>query len=1003
MPFSLLRRILSLLVLAVLLSTTGAMAALVDPGTDGTASFCSNGPSAQLINYLGGTPDPGGSWTGPGGAHSGTFVPGTDVAGVYTYTVTVAPDPPASATVTVTVVPAPNAGTSGSHTVCSNDPAFNLIDRLGGSPQGSGTWTGPGGGAVSGTFTPGTSAQGVYTYTVTAAAPCAPSSATVTVTVNAAPNAGTSGSHTVCSTSAAFNLIDHLGGSPQGSGSWTGPGGGAVSGTFTPGTSTPGVYTYTVSGTPPCAPASATVTVTVNTPPTAGTSGTRAVCSNGAPFALIDQLGGSPPTTGAWTGPGGSPVPGTYTPGTSTPGIYTYTVAGLPPCPPATATVTVTQTTAPNAGISRSINVCSDETPFLLTSRLNGTPDPGGIWTGPNGPQAATFDPAVGVSGSYVYTVPGSGPCANATATLTITMRQAPNAGSNGTVTLCSTDGVFMLFNALNGSPDVGGTWTGPGGQPHSGNFTPGTNTPGTYTYTVTGQAPCTPDVATVVVSVITAPNAGTGANVTRCSNAATFNLFGQLGGSPNAGGTWTGPNGAHGATFNPASDTPGAYTYTVNGTAPCANATAVVNVTVVTAPRAGTNSSITVCGNDAPFSLFAQLGGTPDATGSWTGPGGASVPVTFTPGTSTPGVYTYTVLGNAPCTNATATVNVSVVAPPNPGTNGTLTVCSSDGSVNLFALLGGSPATGGTWTRPDGTAHSGTYIPSTQPGGNYTYTVVGTAPCANRSAVVQVTRVIAPNAGTNGTITVCSTNSPFPLISVLGGNPNGTGSWLGPSDTPVPGTFDPATGQAGLYKYVVTGTAPCANDTGFVTVSVNIAPNAGQNASTLVCSSAAAFPLFNVLGGTPNSGGTWTGPSGGAQSGTFTPGTSTPGGYLTLYRDKRARLAANAVVVVNVNRQPVAGTSGSFTRVAPPMVRSISSASWVAHRMLVEVGSVREARVQACSFQDRSNGHIYIYRYGNRSCSNATATVEAVEQAPQRRGWRNAHDCRGRPLLTCS
>ncbi len=877
--------------------------AAADAGTNGTAVFCSNGASEQLIDFLGGSPDPGGTWVGPNGAHSGVFVPGSDPAGVYTYTVVELPDPPVSATVTVTVHAPPSAGGNGTHTVC----------------------------------------------------------------VNGAP----------------FQLVDHLVGAVTPGGSWTGPSATPVSDTFTPGTSAPGVYTYTVAGTPPCASASATVTVTVNSLPNAGSNGTHTVCSNGALFDLFDHLTGSPQNTGAWTGPASTPVVSTYTPGTSTPGVYTYTVPGSAPCASASATVTVTQVTAPNAGVSRSISVCSDEASFDMRSRLNGTPDAGGTWTGPGGAHGPMFNPAVDVGGPYVYTVPGTSPCANATATLTITVRQAPRAGTSASVTLCSTDGVFTLFNALTGSPDLGGTWTDPGGQAHSGSFAPGSSTVGIYTYTVTGQAPCTSSTATVTVAVNQAPNAGVGATVTRCSNAAAFSLFAQLTGSPAAGGAWTGPSGSHGVTFTPGTDEPGAYTYTVTGLSPCANATAVVNVAIIRAPVAGTNATTTVCGNDPAFNLFALLGGTPDATGSWTAPGGGAATATFTSGTSPAGVYTYVVPGTAPCASAQATVTVNVIAPPNPGTNGSVTICSSDGSVNLFSHLGGTPASGGTWTRPDGTAHSGTYLPGSQPGGNYTYTVQGTAPCANRSAVVQVVRVIAPNAGTNGTITVCSTNGPFPLISVLGGSPNGTGTWLGPTNTPVIGTFDPSTSAQGQYKYVVPGTAPCVNDTGFVTVTVRQAPNAGTNGTALVCSSAAQFNLIGSLGGTPNAGGTWVGPDG-PNNGTFVPGTSTPGGYTYTVPGQTPCIATSAVVVVNVNRQPVAGTSATVTRCSTDGPVDL----------FTQLGGTPDAGgswngpagVSSGIFiPGTSQAGAYVYTVsGTAPCTNATATITmVVNQAP--------------------
>ncbi|MBK6368835.1 MAG: hypothetical protein IPF64_03140 [Flavobacteriales bacterium] len=72
--------------------------------------------------------------------------------------------------------------------------------------------------------------------------------------------------------------------------------------------------------------------------------------------------------------------------------------------------------------------------------------------------------------------------------------------------------------------------------------------------------------------------------------------MFTNLGGAPQAGGTWAGPSPVVGGNYDPATMTPGAYVYTVTGVAPCANATATVTVTENTATNAGTNGPLTLC-----------------------------------------------------------------------------------------------------------------------------------------------------------------------------------------------------------------------------------------------------------------------------------------------------------------------------------------------------------------------------------------------------------------------
>ncbi|MGB0880127.1 MAG: hypothetical protein ACPGTO_06130, partial [Polaribacter sp.] len=91
-----------------------------------------------------------------------------------------------------------------------------------------------------------------------------------------------------------------------------------------------------------------------------------------------------------------------------------------------------------------------------------------------------------------------------------------------------------------------------------------------------------------VQVVIEDAPNAGANATYEECElflNQNTVNLFDSLGGSPNTGGTWSGPstlsNGDLG-TFDNTIHSAGTYTYTVtSGTGICSNASATVTVTV--------------------------------------------------------------------------------------------------------------------------------------------------------------------------------------------------------------------------------------------------------------------------------------------------------------------------------------------------------------------------------------------------------------------------------------
>jgi hypothetical protein len=316
-------------------------------------------------------------------------------------------------------------------------------------------------------------------------------------------------------------------------------------------------------------------------------------------------------------------------------------------------------------------------------------------------------------AGVYTYTVNGTAPCPPASASVTVTVVTNPDAGTPGAITLCTTDASADLFTQLGGTPDAGGTWTGPsaivGGQ-----FDPATMNAGIYTYTITVPPPCTDASSTVTVSLNAPPDPGVDGSLTLCATSPAVALFTGLGGSPDAGGSWSGPSAVVGGLFDPTTMTAGVYTYTVNGAAPCPPASATVTVNVVANPDAGSPGMITLCTTDGIADLFAQLGGTPDSGGTWSGPS-VLVGSSFDPATMSAGVYTYTISVPPPCTDASSTVTVSLSAPPNPGTDGALTLCISSPATDLFASIGGTPEVGGSWTTSGGVAFSGSFDPATE------------------------------------------------------------------------------------------------------------------------------------------------------------------------------------------------------------------------------------------------------------------------------------------------
>ncbi|MEP2240064.1 MAG: cadherin-like domain-containing protein, partial [Maribacter sp.] len=487
----------------------------------------------------------------------------------------------------------------------------------------------------------------------------------------------------------------------------------------------------------------------------------------------------------------------TYTPGADYTGTDSF-IYGITDSKGYTqhATVTITVYACPNAGIDGTLNICQGDT-FTnadLFTQLTGSPDTGGTWVD-NG------------DGTHTYTVTATAPCTTDDESIvTVTEQAQPNAGIDGTLNICAgaTFDNDDLFAQLTGSPDTGGTWAD--------------NGDGTYTYTVTATSPCTTDDESIVtVTEQAQPNAGIDGTLNICQGDTFTNadLFAQLTGSPDTGGTWVDNND-------------GTHTYTVIATAPCTtDDESIVTVTEQAQPNAGIDGTLNIC-TGATFDnddLFAQLTGNPDTGGTWADNGD--------------GTHTYTVTATAPCTtDDESTVTVTEQAQPNAGIDGTLNICQGATFDNddLFAQLTGNPDTGGTWVdNGDGTR---------------TYTVAAIAPCTtDDESIVTVTEQAQPNAGIDGTLTICQgdTFDNDDLFAQLTGSPDTGGTWADNGD--------------GTHTYTVAAIAPCTlDDESTVTVTEQTQPNAGVDGTLEICAGTTFDndDLFAQLTGNPDTGGIW-------------------------------------------------------------------------------------------------------------------------------------------------
>lgn len=563
---------------------------------------------------------------------------------------------------------------------------------------------------------------------------------------------------------------------------------------------------------------------------------------------------------------------------------------------------------SPNPGLETNLDLCNSSSSSInLLGLLGG--DNGGTWSGPvtttNGDQGS-LDTSLLNEGNYTFTysIEALNACPGASASVIINVIEEPEAGENGTLEICINESPIDLFSLLGGSPDTGGTWS-PVLNSGTGIFDPAIDTSNVYTYTLNPTTPCNiSDSATITVTVEQTPLAGSDASISLCISDSAVDLFSLLVGA-DTGGTWSPALVSGTGIFDPSSDTFGAYTYTLAATASCPSDEAVVTVSLINQPEAGENANVSLCSNDSTIDLFTLIGGTPDTGGTWS-PTLASGTGVFDPSVDVSGDYTYTISPTEPCaTDDSTTVSVTVLQAPNAGTDTTENFCSTDPSVDLFALLGVADI-GGTWS-PALASGTGIFNPSVDASGDYTYTIEATAVCTSDEAIITVNVSERPFAGNDNAIELCTNDTPIDLFTVLGGTPNTNGTWT-PTLTSGTGVYDPAVDVATNYTYTVPSLGTCPPDDAVVSINLSIVPIAGTNASIIVCGSDTSFDLFSLLGGTPEIGGTWSGPSGltNGNQGTFNPSTNISGDYVyTLAGSGACEDVTSTVQVSIVNPTP--------------------------------------------------------------------------------------------------
>nr|WP_233165605.1 PKD domain-containing protein [Pedobacter sp. ASV12] len=676
-----------------------------------------------------------------------------------------------SAISTITVNPAVATANAGTSQELCNQTTTTLA---GNSPlPNTGLWTqksGPAGAVFADATLPNTQVTGlipgqtyVFTWTISGQAPCPPSSSDVQVQVNLPSDGGvTTGSTSVCSGSGSGQItvsgqvgsVVRWESSTDGGATWQIINSTATSINYSNLTATTQYRAVVRNGN--CATANSTIsTITVNPGSISANAGPDQELCNQTSTTLA---GNSPQTqTGLWTQVSGSAVtfadaslyntqvsgliPGqTY--------VFRWTINGLAPCPPSMDDMQVKVNLPSDGGATAgSTAVCSGSGNGSIT--LSGQVGTIQGWE-QSTDGGTTWSPINNTTGSVAYSnltittqyraIVKNGNCAPAYSTVaTITVNPgsiSANAGPNQE--LCNQTSTTLAGN----SPQTqSGLWAQTGG-PAGASFADANlyNTqvsgliPGntyTFTWTISGLAPCPPSSASVTIKVNLPSDGGATAGSTAvCSGSGngSITLSGQVGTiqgweqSTDGGTTWSPINNTTGSVaYSNLTITTQYRAIVKNGNcAPAYSTVATITVNqAVAQANAGSDqtlcnsSSITLQGN-SPLTNIGQWTLTSGQTGvTFADASQYNTQVNGLVGGQT---YTFrwTISGSAPCPSTNDEVVITNLAPL---TNTNITTPFSTACNGQVITLAGNVPSGGNGTY--------TYVWESSNNGGATWTTI--------------------------------------------------------------------------------------------------------------------------------------------------------------------------------------------------------------------------------------------------------------------------------------
>jgi gliding motility-associated-like protein len=639
---------------------------------------CNNSPNFDLEASLANLPA-GGTWYDPSGnPTTANQNPSIATEGFYAYAASIS-GCPITTGVLVEINDLPVTGNQTTTLVCDSWLPFEMLFYMQGAPDPGGQWYNAQGVPMNGYFDPATMSSALFTYIIDDVPGCAPVYTTMYVQENTTPDPGLPSDVLVCENGTPFNMFNYIEGSPTAGGIWRNPFNQIVSGTFTPGVSFPGTYTYTIDALTPCVDQNVTLTIAATPNDPSGESIQLNLCSNTPGFDLFDELAGTPTPGGTWTTANGTSFDGNFSVQGTGAGTFFYYYPNVG-CNPVGAQVDITIEPLLNAGNNYSGTICSNAGSLNLSSLLSSGASSSGTWYNS---ASQIINPTIALNPSaeqlYAYFIDGT-VCPDDYAFFDIFVDIAPPSLNSTSLSICENEPALDLGQIYSAYPSVGFFDTA--GIAISPIFDPSLGMDLNAIVQLPSGNICPASESNISIAI---ENLITLETITEtiCENTEVIDLSVFAPSFSSTSGIWYTAAGLATPIVGPWNSTLTEYYFVPNNVQFCPIDTGYLNLNISAFVASETLDNESFCELDPIFSLTDFIPSNWSDNGEWT-LNNLPISVAVDPFIAQDGDYIYTIPGQGSCPEASLTLPIDIVSPPVFDLGPDQSFCASQNTVAL-------------------------------------------------------------------------------------------------------------------------------------------------------------------------------------------------------------------------------------------------------------------------------------------------------------------------------